>query len=164
MKSTVFWGLFLTSYLQAITYETPSPHFKPKLEIAALYIEDGDRILLLHRQEMKSQGNKWGIPGGKVKKKETPLAAVIREIQEETGFDFSNQPIDFLKTVYCEHNEKDHIIYHMFRTKLTYHPASVKINFEEHKGFTWVTPKDSLRLPLMDDEADCFKMIYPHIR
>ncbi len=141
-------------------YQTPSAHFKPKIEVAALFIEHENRILLLHRQERKSQGNLWGIPGGKLDKGESPLQAVLREIQEETGYDFSQQPMESLGTVYIEYNNKDHFIYHMFRTKLTEDPAAVKINFDEHKGFTWVTPQDALKLELIKDEDVCFKLIY----
>ena len=55
---------------------------------------------------------------------------------------------------------KDHFVYHMFRTKLIGDPSAVKINFQEHKGFTWVTPEDGLKLELIKDEDACFKMVY----
>ena len=98
-------------------YLNPTLQFKPRTEIAALYIEYGPLILLLHRHQNKSQGNKWGIPGGKVATRETALQAVIREIHEETGYDFSAQSIEPLPKVYVEYTEQDHFIYHMFRTK-----------------------------------------------
>lgn len=81
----------MTHSLPATIYQESSEHFKPRVEVAALYIEHGQRILLLHRQEMKSQGNRWGIPGGKVDKGETPLEAVLRETKEETGYEFSQR-------------------------------------------------------------------------
>lgn len=54
--------------------------------ISEAIVSDADGILLLRR----STGNdlyvgKWQLPGGKVEKGETPLAAVKREILEETG-------------------------------------------------------------------------------
>lgn len=151
---------FIMSSMYGVVYTTPSTHFKPKIEVAALFIEHENRILLLHRQEHKSQGNLWGIPGGKLEKGETPLEAVIRETKEETGYDFSNEPIEYLGAVYIEYNKKDHFVYHMFRTKLIGDPSVVKINFTEHKGFTWATPLDSLELKLIKDEDACFKLIY----
>lgn len=114
----------------------------------------------MHSQDHKKQGNRWGIPGGKVEKNEAPLQAVIREIKEETGYDFSNQAVQFLKTVYIEYNEKDHFVYHMFRVKLSFDPAAVKIDFKEHKGFTWMTVEDALKYPLIDDEDFCIKMTH----
>ncbi len=158
----ILLGLFTCFALNiyGTVYLEPSPQFKLRVEIATLYIEDGNRLLFLHRQENKSQGNLWGIPGGKIEKNETPLQAVIREIKEETGYDFSNQPIQFLKTVYIEYNEKDHFVYHMFRVKMPFDPGAVKINFKEHKGFTWLTVDDALKLNLIKDEDYCIKMTH----
>ena len=48
----------------------------------------------------------------------------------------------------------------MFRTNLVGNPGDVKINFHEHKGFTWVTPEDGLKFELIQDEDACFKLIY----
>lgn len=160
MNKLFFLILLLTSNLSATVYLKPTPQFKPKVEIAAVYIENGKQILLLHRQDHKSQGNKWGIPGGKVHKNETPLAAAIREIQEETGYDISDHPIENLGTVFIEYDDKDHFVYHMFRTKLQNDPGAVKINFDEHKGFTWVTPEDGLKMDLLKDEDFCFRLTY----
>lgn len=162
MKKTLMVILFLmmTSSIYGVVYKKLSEKFCPKMEVAALFIEHENRILLLHRQENKSQGNLWGIPGGKLDKGETPRQAVIREIKEETSYDFSNQPIEELGTVFIEYNDKDHFIYHMFRTQLHEDPSAVKINFKEHKGFTWATPQDSLKFELIKDEDVCFKLIY----
>lgn len=156
----VFAFLVLSVSIQAAVYKEPTAQFKPKIEVAALFIEHENRILLLHRQEAKSQGNLWGIPGGKLDQGETPLQAVLRETKEETGYDFSKQELENLGTVFIEYNEKDHFVYHMFRVKLVGDPGVVKINFKEHKGFTWVTPKDGLKLDLIKDEDACFKMVY----
>lgn len=143
-----------------VVYQKPTSQFKPQIEIAAVYIECHDKILLLHRQEHKSQGNKWGIPGGKVNSWETPLQAAIREVEEETGYDISSQPIEDLGAVYIEYDEIDHFVYHMFRTQLQGDPSAVKIDFSAHKGFTWVTPSDGLKMDLLLDEDPCFRLVY----
>jgi mutator protein MutT len=153
-------GLWFALAVYGTIYHEPTAQFKPRATIAALYIEYEGKILLLHRQENKSQGNRWGIPGGKVDKGETPLQAVLREVKEETGYDFSTQPIEDLGAVYVEHNEKDHVTYHMFRVQFAGDPGAVKINFHEHKGFTWVTPQDGLNMHLIQDEDACFKLTY----
>ena len=160
-KSLILLFILIVNQLSAAVYFEPTPQFKPRAEIAALYLEYNDLILLLHRHQYKTQGNRWGIPGGKVDKNETPLQAVIREVKEETGYDVSSQPIENLGTLYVEHTEKDHIVYHMFRTKLQGDPGAVKINFNEHKGFTWVTPQDGLKMHLIQDEDTCFGIAYP---
>lgn len=152
--------IFFALNLNATIYLQPTAQFKPRVEIAAVYIEHNGTILLLHRQPNKSQGNKWGIPGGKIDKNETALQAAIREVKEETGYDISNQPIENVGTVYIEYNDKDHFVYHMFRTTLKGDPSTVKINFNEHKGFTWVTPSDSLQMDLLQDEDPCIRLAY----
>ncbi len=155
MKKLMGLFILLIAKLSATVYLEPTPQFKPCVEVAALYMEYNDQILLLHRQDHKAQGNKWGIPGGKVEENETPLQAIMREMQEETGIDISNQPIETLKPVYIEYDEKNHFVYHTFRTQLQGDRGAVKINFDEHKGFTWVTAIDALKMDLIQDEDVC---------
>lgn len=162
MKKLLLIFFLLITKLSAIIYLEPTSQFKPCVEVATVYIEYNGQILLLHRQNDKSQGNKWGIPGGKVEKNETPLQAAVREAKEETGFDISNQEIETLKTVYVEYNEKNHFVYHTFRTQLQGDPGDVRINFDEHKGFTWVKPADALKMDLLQDEDACIMKDYFH--
>ncbi|MFV0339819.1 MAG: NUDIX hydrolase [Parachlamydiaceae bacterium] len=152
--------VLLIAKLPAIIYLEPTPQFKPRFEVATVYIEYNGQILLLHRQNDKSQGNKWGIPGGKVEKNETPLQAAIREVKEETGMDISGQDIETIKAVYVEYDEKINFVYHAFRTQLQGNPVVVKINFDEHKGFTWVAPADALKMDLLQDEDACLQKDY----
>jgi mutator protein MutT len=152
-------GLLFTQ-LSATVYLEPTPQFKPCVEVATIYLEYDGQILLLHRQNNKSEGNKWGIPGGKVEKNETPLQAVVREIKEETGIDLSKHSIETLKPVYIEYNDKNHFVYHAFRTQFQGDPSAIKINFDEHKGFTWVTPADALKMDLLKDEDVCIEKDY----
>ncbi len=152
--------MLLMAKLSATVYLEPTQRFNPKFEIATMYIEYNDQILILHRQDDKSEGNKWGIPGGKVDKNETPLQAVIRETKEETGFDISGQSIEVLKAVYIEYDEKNHFVYHAFRIQLQGNPGDVKINFNEHKGFTWIKPAHALKMDLLKDEDVCIMKDY----
>jgi 8-oxo-dGTP diphosphatase len=146
----------------AIYLEKPKD-FDPKIEVIGCFLEYEDKILLLHRQDHSSQGNLWGIPGGKLERLETPLEAAIRETLEETGFDISEQQITDLGRVYIEDPVRDYI-YHMVKCKPVDYPGSVKISFSEHKGFTWVTPQDALKMHLMSDEDACIELIYGNKR
>lgn len=141
------------------TYLEPPSDFEPKLEVVGCFLESEDKILFLHRQDHKSQGNLWGIPGGKIEQHETPLEAAIRETFEETGFDISNKLIINWGKVYIKYPSFD-FVYHMFKCKPSEHPENVKISFSEHKGFTWVIPQDSLKLDLLLDEEECIKLVY----
>jgi len=155
-----FFFLMFPIYLNAAVYLEKPENFQPKAEIVGCFLEYGDQILMLHRQEHYVQGNCWGVPGGKINKSETPLQAAIRETLEETGFDISKQRITDLGKICIKYPKHDEI-YHMFKCQPIEHPGSVKISFDEHKGFTWVTPKDALKMNLMLEEDTCIEMIYP---
>lgn len=51
---------------------------------AALIAEDGT-VLMQQRPSDKQHGGLWEFPGGKVDPGETPVAALVREIDEEIG-------------------------------------------------------------------------------
>jgi 8-oxo-dGTP pyrophosphatase MutT (NUDIX family) len=158
---TLIFALFCYSSLTGTIYLTPPPNYKPRVDVVGVFIEDGEgRMLLLHRQKNKRQENTWGIPGGKIDKNETVEQAGMREVKEETGFDIAEQCIERLETVYIVYSEKDHFTYHMLRTRLIGDPGAVKINWQEHKGFTWASPAEALRMELMPDEAPCIKLAY----
>ncbi|MDP1836777.1 MAG: NUDIX hydrolase [Chlamydiales bacterium] len=133
--------------------------FNPRVEVVGCFLEYQDKILVLHRQDHTSEGNKWGIPGGKLERGETPLQAAVREISEETGFDISCIPIEYWGKVYIKYPKFDYI-YHMIRCKPQEAPQQVAIHFKEHKGFTWITPEDALKMDLMRDEDPCIRLVY----
>ena len=53
--------------------------------VAAIIHDDQGRLLL----QEKSSGEGWSLPAGGIELGETPQAAVIREVHEETGWDVS---------------------------------------------------------------------------
>ena len=66
-------------------YKTKPDNFSPRFEIVSCFVESDGKILLLHRQYHKPQGNTWGVPAGKVDKDEDIFQAIAREIAEEAG-------------------------------------------------------------------------------
>lgn len=155
----LFFCMIYASLGAEIFFDRPDD-FNPKMEVVGCFLEYEDQILLLHRQDHTSQGNLWGIPGGKLEKGESPIEAAIRETFEETGFDISKEEIVTLGKVYIKYPRFDYI-YHMIRCRPAVQPDSVKICFQEHKGFTWVTPHDALKMQLMLDEDACIQWVYP---
>ncbi|MGH6926775.1 MAG: (deoxy)nucleoside triphosphate pyrophosphohydrolase [Dongiaceae bacterium] len=60
----------------------------PIVLVAAVALIDADgRVLIAQRPEGKSMAGLWEFPGGKVHERETPEAALIRELKEELGID-----------------------------------------------------------------------------
>jgi 8-oxo-dGTP diphosphatase len=56
-----------------------------KLVVAGLILGDDGRILITQRRADQAFGLQWEFPGGKVEPGEAPVAALVRELQEEIG-------------------------------------------------------------------------------
>ena len=129
-----------------IFLQPPSP-FNPTMEAAGCYCACRDRLLLVKRQSYKSQGNKWGVPAGKLEKNEDPLSAVIREMREEVGVHLPPESVYQVKTLYIRLPPIDYI-YHMFYTQLAELPP-ISLDLEENQESCWSTLQEALQLPLV---------------
>ncbi len=140
-------------------YRTRPSNFKSKFDVVSCFLEYGGEFLLLHRPEHKSQGGKWGVPAGKVEAGETPVQAIIREIKEETAYTVTEtKKLLYFGKVYVRYSAYD-FIYHILHLPLTEKPRTI-LRPKEHQDFKWVTPKDSLKIPLVDDQDACVKLFY----
>lgn len=141
-----------------MVYKTAPKNFKPKFEIVSCYVEHDGKILLLHRHKEKSQGEKWGVPAGKMDKGEEVTKAMIREAREETGIAIEPSELEYLNKVFVRYPDYD-FVYHMFRLKLP-SKHSVKLSPKEHQDFCWLTPREALKMNLVDDLGACIKLSY----
>lgn len=57
-----------------------------------IYDMNSQRFFALHRADDKT----WGLPGGKVERHEIPLAALLRETEEEVGLALSMEQTELL--------------------------------------------------------------------
>lgn len=81
------------------------------------------------------------FPGGEVEPKETPEAAVMREIQEEAGLLVDPKKLKKLFTK--QYRQTTHIL---FEAKLTEPDAKVFLSWE-HESYRWITPEELKSLP-----------------
>lgn len=81
------------------------------------------------------------FPGGEVEPEETPEAAVVREIQEETRL--SVNPNKLKKLFAKQYRQTTHML---FEAKLTEPDAKVALSWE-HKSYRWIAPEELKRLP-----------------
>ena len=81
------------------------------------------------------------FPGGEVEPKETPEAAIMREIQEETGLLID--PNKLKKLFAKQYQQTTHVL---FEAKLTEPDAKVFLSWE-HESYRWITPEELKSLP-----------------
>ena len=106
---------------------------------ALIYARSSNRYLFLLRNKSKHSGS-WGIVGGKVDPDETVIQALVREIQEEIGCDYSTKKFIPLETFTAD-NEK--FVYYTF--VVTVDEEFVPTLNSEHRGYCWVELKDHPR-------------------
>jgi 8-oxo-dGTP pyrophosphatase MutT (NUDIX family) len=138
-------------------YKTKPKDFSSSVDVVGCFCEHDGKLLLLLRQDSKSQGNRWALPAGKKEKSETLIKAMIREMGEETGRKVNPSELRYFRKVYVRFPEYD-FYYHMFHTPWT--DENVTTAIKEHKNHAWVTPQTALKMDLIQDLATCIKMFY----
>lgn len=139
-------------------FHEPPPNFHPRFTVVSCFMESDGEILLLKRQTGKSEGDRWGTPGGKIDANEEAVSSLIREVREETGIALLPASLVFVRIVYVRNAEYD-FVYHIFRTVIPKRPI-VQITPNEHQDFQWITPSKALHLDLVRDEDACIRLVY----
>lgn len=117
-----------------------------KIVAKALVRSSEGLCLVLHRGNTHPRfPGHIDFPGGEVEPKETPEAAVMREIQEETGL--SVNPNKLKKLFAKQHRQTTHML---FEAKLAEPDAKVALSWE-HKNYRWITPEELKSLPKFSD-------------
>jgi 8-oxo-dGTP pyrophosphatase MutT (NUDIX family) len=62
--------------------------------VRVLCLDAGERLLLLRFRDPVSGDELWEPPGGRIEAAETPAAAAVRELLEETGYRATVEPAD----------------------------------------------------------------------
>ena len=83
---------------------------------------------------------------------------MVREIQEETGFVLPSSQLSYFGKVFVKYPDYD-FVYHIYHTKLNQR-QKVAINHKEHKDFKWVSPENTLNMPLIQDLDACIRLFY----
>jgi 8-oxo-dGTP diphosphatase len=144
---------------QQQVFQEPPENFHPRLEVAACYLTVDEQVLFMKRQPHKSDGNLWGIPGGRCEKGETAHQAVVREVSEETGIDLSGKTLKYFGVLYIRLPDID-FTYHMYAHALADIPKEIVIDTAEHSEYQWMTLQEALKLPLIRGEAECICLAY----
>jgi len=115
------------------------------LSVKVLIQDDEGRRLLLKRS-MSSKGNpgKWEPPGGKINQSESFDAALLREVEEETGL-----AISITHVVGASESDLPKVkVVHLI---LEGHVESGQFHLsEEHDAYVWVDPTQLASMDLAD--------------
>ena len=117
----------------------------PIVTVGALIYNAAGDVLMIRTHKWS---NLWGIPGGKIKWGETSLAALRREIKEETNLEVTDA--EFVLVQDCIHSKEfyrdAHFVLLNYTCRCAGEPA-VKLN-DEAREFRWVTAAAALALPI----------------
>jgi 8-oxo-dGTP diphosphatase len=112
--------------------------------VAAVALIDPDgRVLLARRPEGKSMAGLWEFPGGKVEPRETPEAALIRELHEELGIGTWHSclaPLTFASHAYDD--------FHLLMPLFVCRRWQGQPRPQEGQTLAWVRPNDLASYPM----------------
>lgn len=128
-------------------HEKEPEGFSPQIRVAACYLAIDGKLLLLQRASNKLEPGRWGVPGGKLEKGETPEQAAARELSEETGISLERpSQVQYVGVLYIRKPTVDYV-YHLLRVQVDQMPDVCLSN--EHEGYKWASLKDLEEMPLM---------------
>ena len=113
--------------------------------VAAVIIDENDKILLSLRQKGKMFADLWEFPGGKVEKGEMAEDALCRELKEELSIDVAKENLQYLS---CIDNSEICFSFYLCR-KWQGTPKPL-----ESQCIKWVDKSEILALPMppVDEE------------
>ena len=117
----------------------------PIVTVGGLIYNDRGDVLMIRTHKWSLL---WGIPGGKIKWGETSVAALQREIEEETSLSVTG--IEFVLVQDCIHSKEFYRDAHFVLLNYTCRCAGeprVKLN-DEAREFRWVTLAQALEMPI----------------
>lgn len=117
----------------------------PIVTVGALIFNEAGQVLMIRTQKWS---NRWGIPGGKIEWGETAVAALRREVKEETGLEIDD--IRFILVQDCIQSREYYRAAHFVLLNYTCQARDglpVVLN-DEAQEFRWVAVEEAARLPL----------------
>lgn len=108
---------------------------------AGIIIEDiNGKILVNHRKPFVSEGNKWGVPGGKVVDNRTTLETAIIKTKQEVGIVVSENELTYLDKFNYQ-AEGNNVIFDIWIYKMNSSEPKIVINTDGHDAYKWEEPK-----------------------
>lgn len=138
-------------------YKQRPDDFLPTIEVAAIYVNVQDQLLLLELSHNKQEAGFWGVPAGKIERHESPISSAKRELFEETGIEISETSLLSQGQLYIRKPEIDYT-YHLFALNLDNMP-DIHLS-AEHQNYLWASPTEAQTLNLMKGAKEALNHYY----
>lgn len=112
------------------------------INVVAAIMQQHQRILIAQRDSQSDLAGYWEFPGGKIEQGETPVQALIRELEEELNINHI-QVTDYIATSTIQQPER---IIQLQAWKVVAWQGEIQLRC--HTNFCWVTPDEALNYRL----------------
>lgn len=143
--------------LEPAVYDSVPERFTPAAEVAAIYVNADNQILLLQLGKSKAESGFWGVPAGKLEAGESPIEAARRELFEETGIAISSEKLLPMGKLFFRKPQLDYT-YHLFGLNLQDKPDVCLSS--EHISYKWTSKDELENLPLMAGAVPALKTYF----
>lgn len=127
------------------------------MKYAACFIIANNKILILKRSSNELEGDKYGLVGGKIEEGEEPLAAMKREIYEETKFVINPEELIDLGNYTLPFSGKE---FEFQCYKLMFQDEFIpKLDPNESISFEWVTFEELQKKELVSGLQTLIKIL-----
>ena len=128
---------------------------KLKENAVAVVVNSDNKILLLKRSDYPKQWmpEKWGLVGGGIEDKETPLQACRREVEEETGIKITKPVKSF--TIQRNPNSIEHI----FAVRFDGDPVDITLD-KENTNYGWYDVEEMKFLDIVPHLIEYITMVF----
>jgi len=117
------------------------------------------KILLQHRTpDAKIMPDYWAFFGGGIEKKETPLAALYREIYEEINY-IPKSPKLILKKYFKEDSLEGTLYIY-----IDFFNDDKKLILKEGKGFGWFNKDEISNLKMKERDIDIVNLVFKYLK
>lgn len=129
------------------------------MRVVGCFLEYGGKFVLLYRHSHKPEGDTWGMPGGKVEPNETDDQAMIRELQEETGYISDASELQLLGEYEFTSPMVGTYQYVTYRVSLK-DVHDVQLEQSAHSDYKWVSVEEADKMDdLISGLHDLFRMV-----
>ena len=111
------------------------------MRIVGCFLEYDGKFVILLRHNHKPDGNTWGLAGGKVEENETDSQAMLRELEEETGYKATFSELEHLGSYNFVSSMGSPYVFVTYRVKLD-KAYDIKLEYSAHSKHRWVTPEE----------------------